>query len=164
MTNWENLQRLMSELLLTYQGILNLSKQKRDLLVAGKPSDLGKVVKQEEILIVRAGKIDMARQQVIQMIVNEGAIDSSPLTLSALSVFAPDDVAEKLRGISQEFEHVLAELKEQNALNTQLLNQALKLVNYNINLLTQNAVGPTYSSYGSNGQSVQGRTIFDRKG
>lgn len=164
MTNWENLQRLMSELLRTYQEILTLSKQKKDLLVAGKPSDLEMVVKQEEILITRAGKIDVARQQVIQMIIKDDVGESAPLTLSALSGFAPDNVAEDLRGIGHEFERVLAELKEQNILNTQLLKQALNLVNFNLNMFTQSSVGPTYSPSGSHGQSIQRRTMFDKKG
>ncbi len=164
MANWENFQRLLGELLRIYQELLALSKQKKNLLVAGKPAELEMLVKQEEIMIIRAGKIDMARQQVLIRIVNEGTSDRSELTLSALIDLAPEKMTAGLRRISQEFERVLVELKEQNALNTLLIKQALKLVNFNINLLTQNSVGPTYSPYGSHGQSVQGRTMFDRKG
>lgn len=163
MTNWENLQRIMSELFRIYQEILALSKQKQDLLVAGKPQDLEKVVKQEELLIVRAGKIDAARQQVIQMIVREWGQDDAPI-LSVLIDFAPTPMAERLKDMGQEFDRLLAALKEQNLLNTRLLKQALDLVNFNINLLTHSAVGPTYSPYGSHEQSIQGRTMIDKKG
>lgn len=153
----------MSELLHIYREILVLSRQKKDILVAGKPADLAEVVKKEEILIIRAGKIDVVRQQVIQLIVKESHHDST-ITMSDLLLLAPERAAVELRSISYEFQHVLAELKERNILNTQLLQQALKLINFNINLLTQNAVGPTYSPYGSHGQPVQGRTMFDQKG
>lgn len=164
MANWENLQRLMSELLRIYQEILALSKQKKNLLVAGNPAALDKVVKQEEVMIVRAGKIDAARQQVIAVIVTKAGSDHAGVTMSDLLVLAPESVAAGLRSTSQQFERVLTELKVQNSLNTQLLKQALNLVNFNINLLTQNSVGQTYSPRGSHGQSVQGRTMFDRKG
>ncbi len=164
MTNWERLQSLMSELLRTYQEILTLSTQKKEILVAGKPVDLAEIVKQEEGLIVRASKLEAARQQVITTIVKDGTLDTESLTLAALIVFAPEHVAERIRSISQEFDCVLKELKNQNNLNTRLLKQALNLVNFNINLLMQNSVGSTYSQSGSRGQSLQGRTIIDQKG
>ena len=170
MNMWEQLQALMAELLSLYQRVLALSRQKKDLLILAKPIDLEKVVKQEEVLLLRVSKIDVARKQVIQSLVSHYAVADEQLTLEKLIALAPNEAALHLKKIAQEFDAVLAELKSQNQLNTKLIRQALNLVNYNINLLAQSSVGPTYAPPGlggpAQGQQDMGqinRRIFDHK-
>jgi flagellar biosynthesis/type III secretory pathway chaperone len=172
MTMWEQLNDLMSELLSVYQEILALSRQKKDLLVRAKPADLEKVVKQEEVLVMKAGRIEVARKQVISnlvsTLVSKQAVPEA-FTLEELIALAPAEVAEQLKETGQDFALVLQDLQVQNELNTKLIQQALNLVNYNINLLANSSVGPTYSAPGYGKQPQEqlsghyNRTIFDHK-
>jgi hypothetical protein len=165
MENWQQLQRLMSELLRVYQQILVLSKQKKDLLVAGKPADLEKVVSQEEALLRKAVKVDVARNQMIQILSKEfvTATDSFT-TIEELLAFAPPDIVEELSKTGQAFNAVLLELKQQNELNKQLIEQALKIVNYNINLYSSQAAGPTYSPQDAEKNNFHHRPTLDYHG
>lgn len=164
MKNWQQLQNLMFELLRVYQQILVLSKQKKDLLVAGKPADLEKVVNQEELLLRKAVKVDVARKEIIQILSKQlvGATDS--LTVEELIAFAPSDIIEELSKIGQDLNTVLLGLKEQNELNKQLIEQALKIVNYNINLYSSRMAGPTYSPQDGDEKNFHHRATLDYRG
>jgi flagellar biosynthesis/type III secretory pathway chaperone len=164
MQMWEQFYSLMSQLYQVYQQILTLSRQKKSILVSANPAELAKVVKEEEVLLFKAGKLDAARNQVFKELISTLVIPKDKLTLQDLIALAPVAVAAKLRKTSQDFDAVLAELKNQNELNTKLIQQALNLVNYNINLLTNNSVGLTYSAQGNGGKSIQGRSRLDYRG
>lgn len=164
MTMWEQLHSLMSELYMVYQEILTLSRQKKSILVLAKPADLTKVVREEELLLFKAVKLDAARNQVLKKLVSALAVPNDNPTLQSLITLAPTEVAAKLRKTSQEFDVVLIELKNQNELNTKLIQQALHLVNYNINLLANSSVEPTYSAQGNGGKPTQGRPRLDYRG
>jgi len=169
MVMWEQLLALMAELLALHQQILDLGRRKKDVLVLAKPADLEKVVKQEELLLIKVGRLDAARKEVIKNLVSQYAVDDQPLKLGKLIKFAPDAMAAQLKKNSQDFETVLSLLKSQNELNTKLIQQALNLVNYNINLLAHSSVGPTYAPPGLGGASPAqdmgqvNRRIFDHK-
>ncbi len=164
MEMWEQLQILMTELLAVYQRILVLSKQKRKLLVAATPADLTKIAGEEELLLHKAAKIAGDQKQVIHSLGKAFADQTAGPALTDLLPFAPADMAPKLRSIAQESETVLLQLKDQNKLNRQLIEQALNIVNYNINLFSQSAVEPTYSPQGSGGKPIQGQAKLDCRG
>jgi len=160
--NWDKLVTLLTEMVSLYKAILELSRQKRDILIAVKPQELEAVTKQEELLILQAGKLEAARSKLVQQLAAASGVSADGLTLSDAKKLAGPATAEKLDKIAAEFESFLAELAPINKLNSELIKRALGFINYNINLLTQSAAGPTYAPQGKSTQEPQVRKLVDR--
>lgn len=163
MANWEKLVTLLGEMVELYKAILELSRQKRDMLIAVKPQELESVTKQEELLILRVGKLESTRGKIMQEIAAAGGVTVEGLTLAKMQEMAGPDIAPRLAGIATEFDSIMHELAPVNQTNAELIQQALGFINYNLNLLTQSATGPTYAAKGTNTQEQQRPKLVDRK-
>ncbi len=160
---WDNLINLLSELSELCKGLLELSKQKREFLIAGQAQKLETVTRQEEVLILQIGKLEVLREKALQEIAVAHNLNIDGLTISQLRQMADDEVADKIKDFQQVFSSITNELVPLNQLNTQLIQQSLNFVNYNINLLAETQTGPTYAAKGSAGQSQPSRTFLDAK-
>jgi aspartate aminotransferase-like enzyme len=83
--NWEKLVVLLTELVDLYRAILNLSKQKREALIAAKTQDIDTVTRQEELLILQVGKFEAARGKLMRQIADSHGLDVEVLTLSKIA-------------------------------------------------------------------------------
>ena len=160
---WEKLVALLSELLELYQAILKLTEQKKDILVAGQAPNLEAITRQEELLILQVGKLEGKREKLLSEIAAAHGLTNQGLTLSKIRELANASIAEKLATIETDFEQVTQKLVPLNQLNTQLIQQALNFVNYNINILAQTQIGPTYAPRGESSQPSPSRAILDTK-
>lgn len=160
---WDKLIALLAELSELCQGLLDLSKQKREFLIAGQAQKLEAVTRQEEVLILRIGKLEVLREKALQEIAAEHNLNIQGLTISQLRQMADDKVAEQIKEFEQVFSSITNELVPLNQLNTQLIQQSLNFVNYNINLLAQTQTGPTYAAKGSSEQNQPSRNFLDAK-
>lgn len=163
MANWDKLVTLLTEMAELYQAILELSRRKRDILIAVKPQDLEAVTKQEELLILQAGKLEAARGKLMQQLAAASGVSADGLTLNDAKKLAGPAIAEKLDKIAADFDRIMAELAPVNQLNADLIQRALGFINYNINILTQSTAGPTYAPQGKNAPDAQIRKLVDRK-
>lgn len=161
--NWEKLIALLTEMVDLYRVILQLSRQKSEALIAAKTQDIEAITKKEELLILRVGKLEAARGKLMQQIAARHGFDVEGLTLSKMQELTDPDIAEQLGKFAADFDSIMNELAPVNQLNTELIEQALSYVNYNINLLTHNAAAPTYAPQGQGGQGPQARKLVDRK-
>jgi flagellar biosynthesis/type III secretory pathway chaperone len=161
---WEKLITVLEEMLALYRAILALSQEKRTVLVAADGQRLEQITKQEELLILQAGKLDNQRSDIVKEIGNVLGLTPSEITLENISKHADDNTASRLKRINADFEKVLGELAPLNKVNTQLIQHALNFVNYNINILAQNQSGPTYASKGrQSDKPAPSRALFDHK-
>lgn len=160
---WDKLIALLAELSELCQGLLELSKQKREFLIAGQAQKLEAVTRQEEVLILRIGKLEVLRERVLQEIADAYQLNTQGLTISQLRQLADDEVANKIKEFEQVFSGITNELVPLNQLNTQLIQQSLNFVNYNINLLAQTQTGPTYAAKGGSEHNQPSRNFLDAK-
>lgn len=164
---FDKLISLLSELLVLYQGILELSRRKRVTLTTANAQELEGITKQEEVLILRIGKLEKAREALIQDIISGHNLDRRQLTLTQIKQLADDDTAGRLEQISDELNGIITELSSLNEINTHLLQQAMHFVNYNINIMTQHVADPTYAPQGQQSdqanRKAQAKTLFDQK-
>ncbi|MBP2664471.1 MAG: FlgN protein [Firmicutes bacterium] len=155
---------LLTELVNLYQGIVKLSESKRVILVSGgNPKELEVITKQEEILILQIAKIEKVRGSIIQEIAAEHNLDCKKITLSQIQVLVKGDAAERFVQISDKLSTIVTELSTLNEANTKLLQQAMKFVNFNINILAQNTSDPTYAPQGQPDKPAQARSFIDQK-
>lgn len=160
---WEELLTVLHKMLTIYQAILLLSQQKKQILLTAKPKELEKVTQQEEILILQVGKLEALRGNIVNVIMADHGIKDGQVSLDELKKIAQPAVVVELETFSLEFGKVMAEIATLNKLNTELLNQALGFINYNINLLSQTVVGPTYAPKGQEDRPSIQRKIFDAR-
>jgi len=160
---WEELLTVLSNMLSIYQNILTLSQQKYDILVAAKSQELEQVTKQEEVLILQVGKLEDLRGKIVSELMADHGIAEGQVSLAQLHNMATPAVVEQLDQFSKEFSAIMTKMVPINKLNTDLIKQALGFINYNINLLSQTAVGTTYAAKGQTTQEAPKRTAFDAR-
>ena len=160
---WEELLKVLREMLSTYQSILKLSQQKHEILVAAKSQELETVTKQEEILIVQVGKLEDLREKIVGEMMTAYGIKDGEVSLTELKKIAKPEIVKQLETFGNEFGIIMAEMVPLNQQNTELIQQALRFVNYNINLLSQTVVGPTYAAKGQADKQTIQRAVFDAR-
>ncbi|HWR45790.1 flagellar protein FlgN [Sporomusa sp.] len=160
---WDKLIILLNQTLELYQALLKLSQKKRDILVEAKPHDLDLLTRQEEVLIIEAGKLETMRLTLTRELAAAAGLAPGETAWSALIECADSETSNKLKALSEKFDRVTRELVEINELNTKLIEQSLDFINYNINILSQSAVGPTYVPKGQTAPSGPSRSILDTR-
>lgn len=163
---WENLISILGEMVELYRGMLRLTEQKRQVLIAAKSQELTVVTQHEEVLILQIGRLESLRETAIRQIASTHGLAPDKITLNKVHELADEKIAARLAELGEQLTTIVGELTPLNQQNAQLIQQALNYVNYNINILAQNAAGPTYSSP-KNAQTPAGnnqrRTLFDAK-
>lgn len=160
---WEALLAVLSRILSIYQAILSLSHEKKQILVAAKAQDLEKVTKQEEILILQAGKLEEIRRKLVNELMVAHGITRGGRSLLKLQTITTPAVAQELENFGKQMGQIMAEIAPINKLNTELINQALGFINYNINISFPNCEWRhTYAIQGQANEQTK-RTVFDAK-
>ncbi len=161
---WDNLVALLTEMLDLYKALLTISRQKREILIAGNAPKLETVTKQEETIILEIGKAEAKRTALVRDLADVYGVKPGELTMSKLKELADASTARQVENIGKDLEAVMAELTPLNETNTRLIEQALNYVNYSINILARNTTGPTYVPQGQPPErNVNNRTILDTK-
>lgn len=160
---WDKLVLLLNQTLQIYQALLQLSQKKREILIAANPQALEKLTKQEEMLIIEAGKLEKLRQPLIKELAAALGMASGQTALSALINHADSQTSAKLTVISEQFTGITDELAQLNKLNERLIQQSLDYISYNINVLSQTMAESTYAPKGQNGEDRNRRSILDTK-
>lgn len=160
---WEELLAVLDQILGIYQALLNLGQQKHDILVKAKPRELEIVTKQEEVLILQIGKLEDLRRKLAGEIMAAHGITEGEISLAQLHKIAEPAIVGQLEQFGKEIGDIVKKMVPMNKLNTELINQALGFINYNINLLSQTAVGPLYAAKGQANEQAVKRRVFDAK-
>jgi len=160
---WDDLLKVLREMLSVYQGILTLSQQKHDILIAAKSHELETVTKQEEMLIIEVGKLEDIRGKIVGEMMAAYGMKDGEVSLAELKKIAKPEIVEQLEMFGEKFGSIMAAMVPLNQQNTELIQQALRFVNYNINLLSQTVVGPTYAAKGQAEKQTIQRTVFDAR-
>lgn len=160
---WEKLIVLLNQILQIYQALLRLSRKKREILVAANPQDLEQLTKQEELLIIEAGKLETRRQTLVGELA--AALGTAPdqTALSILIEHADSRTADQLKQINATFAVITAEIVKLNAINERLIKQSLDYINFNINILSQSTAESIYAPKGQTETARPGKSILDAK-
>lgn len=160
---WEKLVLLLTQTLQVYQALLQLSSNKKEVLIAADPQALEKLTKQEEMLIIQAGRLEKLRQPLIGELAAGLGLETEQATLSGLIPHADSQTAGKLIELSKAFTSVTSDLARLNEINEKLIKQSLEFINYNINVLSQTTAESTYEQKGQTGPGKVGRSLLDAK-
>ena len=160
---WRELIAALTETLALYRHMLELSENKKDVLVRGKPVELEAINREEESLLLQGKELEHRRAKATAGLVTACGLANAAPTLDELADAAEPDDAEQLLTLKTAFAAVLKELTRLNAVNAKLTEQALAFVNYNLNLLTRRQAEPTYAPAGVAFRESAMSALLDRK-
>ena len=158
---WKELISVLTKILDVYKELLILSKEKRMIIVNVKMTELEKIVCQEQIMIATIGTLEKQRESVLTSLLVSENISTPNKDLLDLVMFCDSSTGKKITDIHRQFKETLAELETNNKMNNHLITQALSVVNYNLNILSEASVGSTYASQGQ--EQVSKVKRFDYK-
>lgn len=146
-----------------YSDILDISKNKTNVVVEGKVAELESIVKLEQSLIMKLRKLEDHREKLIGSISAEIGAHPSKMTVSELANLLGSEQSERLKNAQNSLKGTIDRLQNTNELNSRLINNSLEYIEFSINLLT--AAGALNNSYGSNGRTDDGKkkNFFDVK-
>jgi len=160
---WQELVKVLNQILSLYQAMLVLSRRKHKILVAAKSDQLEQVTKDEEVLILQVGQLEEKRRKLVSQLVTAYGLQPDSGSLSELQQVASSDIVEAMQTFSLEFGIIMEEIIPLNTLNTELIQQALVFINYNINLLSHTVAGSTYAAKGQSTEETRHRKLFDAR-
>ncbi|WP_206810924.1 flagellar protein FlgN [Paradesulfitobacterium ferrireducens] len=147
----ENLKRQTN----VYSELNRLAELKQRALIKNNLHELEMVTAQEEQLLLEGGRLEKERLLWAEQIGREMGKAPEELTLAELAERYPE-----LESVRKDLDDVLSRLQEAHEINTELLEQAVKIVNVTLNMLTQEDKR-TYSRPGKEvkGGSKQARIL-----
>ncbi len=160
---WDNLISLMAELVAVYQTILENSRKKKQVIIAADVEELDRLIKQEEAVILQIGKQEAMKNKLTLDLAAAYGIPPEELTLDKVKSLADAETAAKLQKLEDALVAIINELAPLNRLNAELLQQSLNFVNYNLNLLTHNSVGPNYAAKDNDKSAPRSKALIDAK-
>ena len=147
-----------------YRDASDISIKKTDIIVNGKIEELDSLVKAEQMIIIKIGKLEEERELIVRALSDEIGLDLEGATLSRINSHLSAECYARLDACQKNLAQTLGGLKNTNDMNAQLIQNALDYVNFSVNLLTTNQTsGNLYSQDGDEGATHQRRPVFDVK-
>lgn len=164
----------LEKMLQAHEQLLNLAREKQEVLIKGDVQELNKLLKEESTLVKQIGKLEALRQRQAQGLAARHRVNADEeLTLEKLLAAIPDagddstgeNGKQQVLDLARRLRDVIGRIKEQNELNMRLTQDALQMVNYSLELLTQTDEEITYHKPNNAGQQAPaaGRGFFDAK-
>lgn len=158
----EKLADILENENLLYIDAAAISVKKTDIIVHGKIEELDSLVKAEQAIIIKIGKLEGEREKAVNELSAELGLDLDGATLSDINAYLDRDSYERLTSCQKSLAATLSGLKNTNETNSQLIQNALDYVNFSVNLIVTNQnTGATYSRDGEEDSVGRRRNVFD---
>ncbi len=149
----ENLIDILNEQYDAYSTLVELSRKKTPIIVSGSLEDLQKITDEEQDAVNVVNDIDKKRIEIMGDIANVLNQDINNLKLSNLVELIntrPEEQA-KLNEARGKLIEIGKELKTVNERNRELLENALEMIDFDMNLIQAMKQAPQMGNYNSGG-------------
>lgn len=138
----EELSGLLKKQLEAQKRLLELEKNKTDVLVHGDIEGLDMILKREQALVMSSAALEKKREALQKKNATSG------MTLKEIVLTCADMDSFGLQNIFEDMSHVLTELKKTARVNTGILNSRLVSINKFVSLLGMQKTSLTYKKDG----------------
>lgn len=166
----ENLIDVLSQESEEYEGLLALSQKKMRIIASANLEDLQRITDDEQEVVSRLNRLEKRRIEVAADIANVLNKDVETMKLTNLIEMLSARPAEQaeLAAVHDRLSSVVREVQRTNEQNRELLEEALELVNFEMNMLQAYKAAPetanyTRSAYNSGAQMGVDSGGFDAK-
>ncbi len=152
----ENLIDVLDKESSEYEVLLGLSRKKTPVIVSGNLEDLQKITDEEQELVGRINQLEKKRVEVTADIANVLNKDVETLKLKNLIAMLESRPMEQkaLAEAHDKLQIAVRELKRANEQNSELLNNALEMVAFEMNLLQATKAAPETANYNRGAHSA----------
>ncbi|CCQ94660.1 hypothetical protein CULT_20104 [[Clostridium] ultunense Esp] len=151
----EELMEILKRELDILLRLKELTFNKTDIIISNQVEELEEIIKKEEELINIMANTEEERINLMDI---WGVDINTPLSEVIQKI---PEGREDLAYIGEELSKSLEEIQSRNNINSQLINENLQWLDFNMNLLT-NAYTPTTYGKGKKGKEAK-NSLFDRK-
>ena len=153
-----------------YERLLTLSMKKTPVIVSEDLEELSKITDEEQIIVSRINHLDAQRIEAIDDIANVLNKDVNQLKIVDLikMLAARPQEQEKLATVFDKLQENVRNVKRVNEQNRELIQEALELVQFNMNVLQSMNKAPETANYNKGAYSTGdvigiGSKSFDAK-
>ena len=139
-----------------YENLLALSMRKTPVIVSEDLDELSKITDDEQIIVSRINNLDSQRTEAINDIANVLNKDVNQLKivdLIQMLAARPEEQA-KLAAVYDKLRENVRNVKRTNEQNRELIEQALELVQFNMNVLQSMNKAPETANYNKGAYST----------
>jgi flagellar biosynthesis/type III secretory pathway chaperone len=164
---WGDAVSLLSEIADEYVKMIGLAEEKREALIHVKVAEVNKLIVREESLIKKIGALEKRRIALVNRLAGENGWSQEKIKLLDLVEKAPAEVSASIKEVGQRLADVVMRIALLNGINNNLIKQAMQIIDYNINILSNARALPFYGAGGDQarqeGKGTPGFSTFDRK-
>lgn len=145
----ENLIQVLEDEQVQYAGLLELSTKKTDYIVAGDLENINKITDEEGLWLSNINRLEKKRTEVTADIANVLNKDVNTLKITNLVEMLKErpEEQQRLKDAGEGLSKVVKSLQQINDRNRELLDHALQLVEFDLNLITAMRTAPTTANY-----------------
>ncbi len=145
----ENLIEVLDKECSEYEGLLALSRRKTPIIVSNNLENLQKITDEEQELVGRVTRLDKQRMEITADIANVLNKDVATLKLANLIEMLAGRPAEQkaLTDSHDRLQAAVKDLQRVNEQNKELLQNALEMVEFEMNLLQAAKTAPETANY-----------------
>lgn len=145
----ENLIEVLNLESSEYENLLGLSMKKTPVIVAGNMEELAKVTDEEQDAVSKINKLEHKRQEVFTDIANVINKDVNTLMLTDLieMLTGRPEEQQKLAKVHDRLRSAVYEVKRVNEQNRVLIENALEMVEFDMNMLQAMKAAPETANY-----------------
>lgn len=160
----EGLLRILDRQLVKYKELLEVARGLQKSLIKNDINSFEELLKKEHLLLSEVGKLEEERLSALQDLASRFSVSPEELSVSNLGSMVPDKFKPALTEFQAAMTQVLTDLKEVNACNADLLQQAVEYITFSFNVITGLNSQHNYSGTGEEQNINPERAkIFDRK-
>lgn len=160
----EGLLRILDRQLVKYTELLEVARSLQKALIKNDISSFEEFLKKEHLLLAEVGRLEEERLSALQELASRFSVSLEELSVSKLASMVSGEFQPVLLEFQTAMTQVLAELKEVNACNADLLQQAVEYISFSFNVITGLNSQHNYSVSGEEHNINPERAkIFDRK-
>lgn len=162
----ENLIDLLNKESQEYENLLKLSLEKTPIIVSGDLEELARLTDEEQIVVGKINRIEVKRQEVFADIANVINKDVKTLKLKDLVEMLnkrPDE-QQKLSAVHDKLKSTVRAVKSANEQNRELINEAMEMVNFNLNMIQAMKTAPETANYNRGAYNAGMQMGVDRAG
>ena len=161
----ESIIDTMKALISVHQTFNEHAGRKTESVKNGNIHRLEQLMNEEEALVSKLKELEETRiRQVNEFFSQKGILIDGDVTITKLLRYVSLSEQEQLRQLQQELMKEIEQLKQQNALNQELIRQSLDFVNLSLQLFQPDPEPVTYDHPNQTGsQQRKGKSLFDSK-
>ncbi len=146
-----------------YTQLLELSRVKTNIIVEGKVIELEKMVKVEQTFLLEMGKLEGAREDLVENLAKELNCEPEEITLSRLITTSTGNEKEKLENLHKKINSTMKQLTDTNELNSKLIKNSLDYINFTMGIFMSSGTEDNNYDTKASIKSPKARNLFDIK-